>query len=449
MGDIDRIFNVQIDKQTAAVTRVGFGTPLLMSAEAEVSSLFTGLAKTYTALQELLDDGFATNGVAFLKASAAFAQNPKIGTLIVGKRRRLPLMTKDLVPIVKDLTLYRVTINGVDFDFTSDASATVSEIIGGLLSAINSGSEDVLASDIGPGTSLRIEKADSPGGSATAGIPFTVSFDRILFTAQNDTPDPGIVDDVGDIRSDPTGSDDWYAIILDSYGRAEILALAPLIETLPRSFLFATSDADVVTASSSDVASTLLAAAFDRTAGIWHENPHLGADLGWAGVVLPFDPGSVTWAFQTIATLPVSSLSQAETLELEGKRTSWYKSLQGINITFQGETYASGGFLDITRGIDFVQQRIKENLLLLLANSRKVSFTDEGIAKIENVVRGVMDLALAQQIFTPDPAPVVTVPKANDVDPNDRAQRILRNVLFNAQLAGAIHKVEVFGTVTV
>lgn len=40
-----------------------------------------------------------------------------------------------LVPTVQNSTLYRVTINGVNYDFTSDASATISEILAGIVAA--------------------------------------------------------------------------------------------------------------------------------------------------------------------------------------------------------------------------------------------------------------------------------------------------------------------------
>ena len=53
MGDLDRIVNVSVTKQTAAVSRVGFGVPMLMSTEAEVDSKFVGNAKIYTGIDEL------------------------------------------------------------------------------------------------------------------------------------------------------------------------------------------------------------------------------------------------------------------------------------------------------------------------------------------------------------------------------------------------------------
>lgn len=54
-----------------------------------------------------------------------------------------------VTPVAQNNTLYRVTINGTDFDFTSDADATVAEITAGLAAAILGGSEPVSAVDNG------------------------------------------------------------------------------------------------------------------------------------------------------------------------------------------------------------------------------------------------------------------------------------------------------------
>ena len=51
------------------------------------------------------------------------------------------------VNTVSDSTLYTITINGTDFDYTSDSDATALEIVAGLIAAIDAGSEPVLTTD--------------------------------------------------------------------------------------------------------------------------------------------------------------------------------------------------------------------------------------------------------------------------------------------------------------
>ena len=106
------IVNVQIDKQTASISRVGFGTPMIMSAEAD--DLLTETTKAYGAdLAELLADGFATAGVTAEKFANLIAQNPKGSQIIIGKRANQPLKTIEIVPVVQNDTVYSITIGGV------------------------------------------------------------------------------------------------------------------------------------------------------------------------------------------------------------------------------------------------------------------------------------------------------------------------------------------------
>lgn len=509
------IVNVTITKQTTGVSRVGFGTPMLMSTEADVDAKFTDDAKIYTALTELqaTGDAYDIDGVTFKKAQAIFSQNPKVDQLIIGKRALPPLMTMTMTPIALDSTLYRVTIGGAHtatvttgataFDFTSDATATVAEITAGLTAAIDqaawtittayvagdyvsnndlvyictvggtsagSGGPTGTGSAIVDGTvtwafkgptqnvnatdnttDLTVEKAVTPGGAGTAGIPFTMVADRSLLTQQNVTADPGVVTDLATIRTSLTGNDDWYAVLLDSYGLAEISALAANVEatgTPGKLFLASTSDSDVLTSSAADIASVLQAASYVRTAIMWHENPHIGIEAGWGGACLPFDPGSITWNLFTIAGATASAMTSSEIAFIEAKAGNYYLLISGRNVTQNGIT-PGADFIDTTRGIDFIAARLAENIFARLAAANKIPFTDPGISIIEAEVRGVMDLGVTQSIFTNDPAPTVTVPRAAAVSTVDRANRLLPDVNWTAQLAGAVHNVEVNGIVTV
>lgn len=453
MSDLDDIVDVQIDLQVASVTEAGFGTPLIVSSEAFVDDKFIETAKVYGALDELGPNGdnYDTNGVTYKKALAIFSQNPRVGQIVIGKRSNLPLMTMDMTPIAKNSTDYTITINGEDLTFTSDADATVPEIITGLVGVINGGTQNVLATDQGPGTFLRIEAADSPGGAATAGIPYTIEYERSLFSSQNTTPDPGIAADIDLIRTNLDGNDDWYLGLLDSYGEAEILAMAGAIEAIDKIYIATTSDADVLTSAIDDVGSTLRDLSRVRTSLIWHENPHTGPDAAWAGACLPTDPGSITWAFKTLSGISPSVLSTSEIANIDSKAVNRYVTKAGTNATYFG--YVSDAvtykYIDIVRGLDFVKARLQEKIFGQLKAAPKIPYTNAGIAIIETAVREVMSLAVSQGVFSSDTPPVVSVPDVSEVQTNDKANRILTDVKFNAVLAGAIHKVEIRGTVTV
>ncbi len=141
------IVTITITKATATLSRVGFGTPMIMSNEAD--SVFDDgeLARTYTTdTSGMVTDGFSATGVTVAAATRFFAQSPKVSSIIIGRRTSLTTMAiVCTVANVFNSTEYLCEINGVDFSFTSDATATNLEIATGISGLINGGGEAVTA----------------------------------------------------------------------------------------------------------------------------------------------------------------------------------------------------------------------------------------------------------------------------------------------------------------
>lgn len=89
-----------------------------------------------------------------------------------------------VTPTAANNTLYRVTINGTDYDYTSDADATVAEITSGLVSAINGGADPVAATD--NGTDFDLAGDDEAGNPGTPGL-FNLETTGPLAWVNNDT----------------------------------------------------------------------------------------------------------------------------------------------------------------------------------------------------------------------------------------------------------------------
>ena len=92
---------------------------------------------------------------------------------------------------------------------------------------------------------------------------------------------------------------------------------------------------------------------------------------------------------------------------------------------------------------------MQERIFGVLANLPKLPFTNQGIAVIEGEIRAQQQEAITNGVFASDPAPTVSVPDVLDVPTADKANRLLPDVGFTATLAGAIHAVEIDGTVSV
>ena len=440
MSTIDSHVSVTITKETATVSRLGFGTPCVLTYHTRFPELF----RTYGNLTEMTDDNFATTDLAYKMAAAIWAQSPKPPQIVVGRRAVAPLRTVKLTPRANPLanTAYAVTINGTVFSFTTDATPTVAEITAGLVALIDAGSENVDATD--NTTDLDIEAADAPGGTPTAGVPFIIDFDMSLFQFQDDTVDTGLATELANLQA---VYDNWYGLVVDEWGKDGIEALATAVESAgPKIYIAESQDAGIPTFGSVDVASILEGLALDRSAIIFNHDLDPSPAAAWLGKQLPTTPGSTTWKFKTLATVTPSELTTADIARCESKNCNTYSEVGGINITAEG-VMASGEFIDVTRFIDWLTARIKENVFRALAVNDKIPITNAGIQAIVAEIEGVLRQGVFNGGINGDEDLIVTAPLAADIDANDRASRLLPDIEFIATLAGAIHKTTITGKV--
>jgi hypothetical protein len=127
------IITLTITNQTVAVSKDGFGVPLILSATAT----FPEAIRWYTGTAGMVTDGFGTTSPEYKAAAAAFAQNPRPKKVGVGKLSAKPTLRWAVTPVVANSTTYSMKVNGSTVTYTSDASATLAEIIAGLKAAID------------------------------------------------------------------------------------------------------------------------------------------------------------------------------------------------------------------------------------------------------------------------------------------------------------------------
>lgn len=245
--------------------------------------------------------------------------------------------------------------------------------------------------------------------------------------------------------------EDWYGVTIQSKAADDILAVAGWVEARDKIFIAATADAGVLDPlEDEDIASQILAMSYARTGLIYAGSAVTTfPDVAWAGPLLPLDPGSITWAFQRIAGTAGRAFTGAEITALTNKRVSRLETVQGLTRVIGGYVSDPGAFIDTIHGLDWLKQRMAEDIFVRLASSPKIPFTNAGIASIENVIRNRLSDAVDAGVIADDENLSVHVPKVADTDENDRGTRLLRGVTFTARLAGAIHKVIVRGTATV
>ena len=246
-------------------------------------------------------------------------------------------------------------------------------------------------------------------------------------------------------------NNDWYGVVVDQAMVANFADVASWVETAKKFAIFWITDVNAYDASkSTDLASVLKLANRNRSAVVWHAIPTGGADYpdaAWMGEGFPYEPGTSTWAYKTLNGVTPDTLLASQETALKGKNCNYYTTVGGVSITQEGKV-ASGEYIDIIIGTDWIEARLREAVYSALVNNRKIPYDDTGIAMIEGLVKGVLNEAASKGILQADSI-AVTVPKYADIPQADKLARKLPDVKFSALYQGAIHSVTINGTISV
>lgn len=428
---LNDIVIVNVSRQTKVPTQVGFGTPLILGQHTR----FAEKARLYSDMDAVAED-FQTTDAEYKAANQVFSQNPRVGKVLIGKRAaNVAQVVNFAVATVQNSTAYTATINGVDYTYTSDSSATQAEIEAGL----------ALAIDAAPG----VAAVDATGVDVTAdvaGVGFTATGSANL-TVTTTTANGNVASELQLVSN---FNNDWYLLILTSHTDADILAAAAYIESKIKLFGASSSSAGLLSNGGGNIGAAIKALNYDRTFLVYHETPDSSfPEAVWAGLTLPQTPGSLTWKFKSGAGLvPSDSLTDSQVANLILNRVNLYQTIAGIPMFSEG-VLASGEFIDIIHGTDDFTADCQARVFGLLVAEPKVPFTNAGIDSVKSQVNAALRRSVGNGVLSDDPAPSVTAPLVADIPKSEKATRFLNNVKFKATYAGAIHKVQIDGTITV
>jgi hypothetical protein len=345
-------------------------------------------------------------------------------------------------PVVQNSHTYSMTFSTPGGDATityvSDASATAAEISLGLVTAINANGL------INPTVTAVDNTGTLTVNTDVAGATWTHVVTRADLTQDDLTVDPG---SVANLTAIGVFNNDWYTVHPTWHSSLGVVALSVYIETLKKILITESADDDIL--AGTGLGAALKASGYARTSLAYIQRPGDYPGAAWAGKILPLDPGSATWKFKTLAGVTVDTgFTTTQQTNMRADSVNFYQAIAGVSMMEEGVS-ASGEFLDVTQGIDWLSQIMAEDVFALLASSPKIPFTDPGIQAVEAIIRADLNLAIAVGFLAASPAPVVTVPLAADVSAIDKANRFLPDLNFSATLAGAVHSLEITGTVSV
>ena len=439
---IEDIVHVTIKRESSTVSRASFATIMLAGYHTRWGA--TERVRTYSAssaLSDMVADGFAVTDPLYLQMQAVVSQNPRVRSVKVGKLLTSWTQTYRIVPVEANSAVYSGSVGGQPWTFTADASATLAEVCTGIAAAINGLTGAGATADGASGTHVDVTS------SAPAKI-FNVSKGSSAgaYELSDITVATGLAAELASLRA---VDDAWYGLALDCDSNPRVLAAAAYVETLQALYVARTCDSLCLDPSSTaDIMSQLKALGYARTAALYHPDASSAAGAAWLGCVLPYDAGGATWAYKSIRGVAVTKLSTNAQGAIATKKGNFYVSVAGVAGTRWGVT-ASGEYIDTTLCVDWLHARWGERLFALLSSVPKLPYTDASVVKVKAEIGAVNGLAVRQGIIADDPAPTVEAQKVLDVDPTDRANRLLPDVRVTARLAGAIHEIDVTASLSV
>lgn len=446
MSALDQIVNIVISQQTAAVQQPSFSIPLIVGPNAG------SVLAYYTSAAALLQAGFTTSSIEYKYAVELMEQALAPVQFGVGKRTAVVAQVDTLTPDVslQQVQHYIATIDGVAYDFTSDATPTAAEVVTGLNALINADSNCKAAAT---GSVTSILTAKIPGNGFTTTVSANLG---LVHTTSNN----GIADDLAAITNDPDGGL-WYGMCLASNTAADILEAAAFIEaTGNRIFVAASNDSNIPTSLTTDLASKLKALTYKRTALMYSPvSYNLGMDAAWLGGQLPQTPGASTWANKTLVGVAADQYNANQYVNMigtpgvgTGKNVNIY-SVVGANPITQTGIMVGGQFIDVTVFIDWLRVTMQNAVFAQLVLNPKIPYTDKGLTVIENQVRNVLQQGSDNGGTGGIDATsiVVTAVSVASIPQNDRAMRYVPSgsITFSCRLTGAFHNVVINGTVSV
>lgn len=252
---------------------------------------------------------------------------------------------------------------------------------------------------------------------------------------------------------------EWYAICDVKHDEARAVDIATWVEGHEKLFVTVLTDDSNADAAATDTTSTaaeLKNGNFFRTAWWYSLDGEANfIDVAATSKLFTKYPGQETWANQRLSNVQSKRITETVFNNLFNKNGNTFEPFRNISITQNGKV-AGGEWIDVIRFRDWLCEDIKVNIFQQMVDNR-IPYTDTGIAIIrvrlaESLDRGVIRGGIAPPEVNVEgdfiPSYTIQMPLAATISPNQKATRVLQDVYFTARLAGAIHVVQIKGTLT-
>lgn len=180
-------------------------------------------------------------------------------------------------------------------------------------------------------------------------------------------------------------------------------------------------------------------------------------DASYVGNVAPFYPNSVTWKFKRpqdgnaptsagVKLISLPKLTESERSELLENYVNFLTEEYKRQYVKNG-TCLNGEFIDTVLGGDWIAKRMRNLLYDILLENATIAYDDAGFGLVATAVLQTLAEAVDLGIIARDPESrtgvfTVVIPKYVESTEEQRRNRVMPDITWEALLAGAIHQVK-------
>ncbi len=460
MGQYDKMITINISEGVQGVTTQGFGTQLILGANANFNSRTQVFTDADASLAAALVGG--SDAAEYKAAQAAFSQNPRPVNIKIGHVRGTKTITNNAGTWTAGTVTMKVCGHSISQAFTTDKDTSMTALAAQIeaLTEVDDatytpGSHTIM---ITPAAGYVISVTDI----VLTGITGTMTF-ALSATATEDYDDA-----IDAIR---LADDEWFLISTPNRLHTDVEAIAAKVQTLDKLFITASADSNIAdVAPSSDntsIAAVLKAAQYDHSAGVYlagaataYPDAALGGYLGAQS-----KPGSYSAAYKKLVGQIPDSLTPTQENNIlgdpadpaSGKNFNTYQTVGGAGRLRYGKTCAGGVYyIDYVIFKMWLKARLQEEIFTLFASYPKIAGTIEGATQIQNAMVKVFKQGQANNAITDyskdadgvqNGGYYITLPDMNIRSSSDKAARRLSGIRFGCWYTDGIHTVQIDGVI--
>ena len=190
---------------------------------------------------------------------------------------------------------------------------------------------------------------------------------------------------------------------------------------------------------------------YDRTVAVVYSHEDVAnPEAAIVGRMAGYEAGQATYHAKVVKGVTAEAFTSAELEAIHKAGGFCYVMKNGRIATSNGIT-GSGEWVDVVESFDYLIQNIRYDVQEVFLNNDKVPYTDAGISMIESAVYNRLKAAYGNGMIATNEdgtaAFKTSFKPRSQTTASDRATRNYPYGTFEFELAGAIHKAKITGTV--